>query len=129
MFQNPFWIGIYERMDKERYEVCKIVFGEEPKDGQIYHFLQNNWRKLKFSVPIQQEKSEEKKINPKRMQRQIHRQMKNSGIGTKAQQALKLQTEQTKVIQKKKRKEQNEAEKEIQYRLHQEKKKQKHRGH
>ena len=70
----------------------------------------------------------ERKINPKRMQRQINDQLQVRGIGTKAQQALKLQHEQSKVERKVKSREQREAEKERQFTLRQEKKKAKHRG-
>lgn len=54
--------------------------------------------------------------------------LKNDSIGTKAQQALKLQHEQTKIERKAKSREQKEAEKERQFVLRQEKKKAKHRG-
>lgn len=37
-------------------------------------------------------------MNPKKMQRDVKRQMQNIGIGTKSQQALKLQQEQNKQI-------------------------------
>ena len=50
------------------------------------------------------------------------------GIGTKAQQALKLQHEQLKTERRVQSKEEREAEKERQYRLRQEKKKAKHKG-
>ena len=72
--------------------------------------------------------TEERKINPKRMQREINNQLQNKGMGTKAQQALKLQHEQNKMERKVKSKEQREAEKERQYALRQEKRKAKHRG-
>lgn len=49
-------------------------------------------------------------------------------MGTKAQQTLKLQHEQSKIEQKVKSKEQREAEKERLYALRQEKRKAKHRG-
>jgi hypothetical protein len=32
LFEAPFWIGLYEREDNGQYEVCKIIFGAEPKD-------------------------------------------------------------------------------------------------
>lgn len=70
----------------------------------------------------------EQKLNPKRLQREINSQLENKGIGTKAQQALQLQREQSKTERKVKSKEQREAEKERQYALRQEKKKAKHRG-
>lgn len=44
--------------------------------------------------------SEERKISPKRMQREINSQLQNNGIGTKAQQALKLQCDQNKMERK-----------------------------
>ncbi len=62
------------------------------------------------------------------MQREINSQLENKGIGTKAQQALKLQHEQGKLERKVKSREQKEAEKERQFVLRQEKKKAKHRG-
>ena len=47
LFENPFWIGLYERIDGDKFEVCKITFGAEPKDYEIYDFLLKNWHKLK----------------------------------------------------------------------------------
>lgn len=55
LFEAPFWIGLYERTDNGKYEVCKITFGSEPKDYEVYEFLLKNWHKLKFSPPIQAE--------------------------------------------------------------------------
>ena len=72
-FENPFWVGVYARVDGDRYEVCKITFGAEPKDYEVWDFLLKNWSKMKFSPPIKAERVEERKINPKRMQREIHR--------------------------------------------------------
>lgn len=71
LFEDPFWIGLYERFDEDKYEVCKITFGAEPKDYEVYEFLLKNWGKLQFSPPIKTELAEERKINPKRMQREI----------------------------------------------------------
>lgn len=128
LFEAPFWIGLYERSDNGKYEVCKITFGAEPKDYEVYEFLLKNWNKLKFSPPIKAETILEKKLNPKRMQREINSQLQDRGIGTKAQQALKLQHEQCKQERKTKSREQREAEKDRQYALRQKKKKAKHRG-
>lgn len=128
LFEAPFWIGLYERMDGDKYEVCKITFGAEPKDYEVYDFLLKNWHMLKFSPPVKADRIEERKINPKRMQREINSQLQDRGIGTKAQQALKLQHEQNKLERKTKSREQREAEKEHQYALRQKKKKAKHRG-
>lgn len=128
LFEAPFWIGLYERIDHGRYEVCKITFGAEPKDYEVYEFLLRNWHKLKFSPPIQAEAAMERKTNPKRVQREIQSQLQDKGIGTKAQQALKLQHEQSKLERRTRSREQKEAEKDRQFAIRQEKKKAKHRG-
>ena len=119
LFEAPFWIGLYERIDGDKYEVCKITFGAEPKDYEVYDFLLKNWQTLKFSPPVKADRIEEREINS---------QLQDRGIGTKAQQALKLQHEQNKLERKIQSREQREAEKERQYALRQEKKKAKHRG-
>lgn len=62
------------------------------------------------------------------MQREIHNQLQDKDIGTKAQQALKLQHEQYKLERKTKSREQKEAEKDRRFAIRQEKKKAKHRG-
>ena len=66
--------------------------------------------------------------NPKRVQREVRKQVQNSGIGTKSQQALKLQQEQLKTERKAVSREQREAEKERKFELKQHKRKEMHRG-
>ena len=39
LFQDPFWIGLYEREEDGQYQVCRIVFGAEPRDQEVYLFL------------------------------------------------------------------------------------------
>ena len=61
--------------------------------------------------------------NPKRVQRDVRKQVQNTGIGTKSQQALRLQQEQLKTERKTVSREQREAEKKRQFELKQQKKK------
>jgi hypothetical protein len=128
-FEEPFWVGIYEREFDGKYEVCKITFGAEPKDYEVYDFMLKNFSKLRFSPSMEALTIAEKRINPKRMQREINKQLQNTGGGTKAQQALKLQQEEGKMERKSRSREQREAEKDRQFQLQQEKRKEKHRGH
>ena len=128
LFEDPFWIGLYERVRDGTYEVCKITFGAEPKDYEVYSFLLQNWNKMRFTLPIKTEKIEKRKINPKRLQRQISSKLEDRGMGTKAQQVLQLQREQNKAAKRIKTKEQKEIERKQQYALRQEKKKAKHKG-
>ena len=58
---------------------------------------------------------------------EVHKQVQKIGIGTKSQQALKLQREQLKSERKTVSREQREAEKQRQFELKQQKKKEKHR--
>lgn len=129
IFEDPFWIGLYERQTGSRYEVCRIVFGAEPKNYDVAEFMRKNWRRLKFSPAVSGEALNERRVNPKRMQREISRAMKQRSISTKAQQAISLAREQNKLEKKKCSKEQKEAEKQKKLLIHQEKKRQKHRGH
>lgn len=128
-FEEPFWVGVYERDFNGRYEVCKITFGAEPKDYEVYDFLLKNWSQLRFSPSIEVGVLEERRVNPKRMQRSIMKQLQDTGVGTKAQQALKLQQEQGKLAHKTRSREQREEEKHRQFELHQKKRKAKHKGH
>ena len=85
-FEDPFWVGVYERSQDGKLEAARVVFGAEPKDTA------------------------------------------RPGIGTKAQQALKLQQEQGKLERRAARKQRSEEEKRRQFELRQQKKKEKHRG-
>ena len=83
---------------------------------------------MKFSPPIDAESVAIRKINPKRVQRQVKNQLEKTGVGTKAQQALKLQQEAGKIERKQNSKAQREEREQYKYQLRQEKKKEKHRG-
>ena len=128
LFDNPFWIGVYERECDGRYEICTITFGAEPKDYEIYWFLLQHYRELKFSPSIESAGKTEGHINPKRMQRAIHRQTTPVGMGTKAQQALSLQRDQQKQERRTAVKERKEEEKQRRFSLRQQKRKEKHKG-
>lgn len=126
-FEEPFWVGYFERIENGSLSVAKVTFGAEPKDYEIYDFILKNYYNLQFS-PAVSTVVKERKINPKRMQRDIKKQLLNTGIGTKSQQALKLQQEQFKLMHKQKSKEQKYAESKRKFELKQQKKKNKHRG-
>ena len=126
-FEEPFWVGVFERISEGRLSVCKVTFGAEPKDYEVYDFLLKNYNRLRFSPAVEAEVREIGR-NPKRIQREVHRQIQSTGIGTKSQQALKLQQEQLKTERKTVSREQREAEKQRQFELKQQKRKEKHRG-
>ena len=126
-FEEPFWVGVFECISESRLSVCKVTFGAEPKDYEIYDFVLKNYYRLRFSPAVATDVKETAR-NPKRVQREARKQVESIGIGTKSQQALKLQQEQLKTERKAVSREQREAEKERQFELKQQKRKEKHRG-
>ena len=126
-FEEPFWVGVFERVSDGKLSVCKITFGAEPKDCEIYDFVLKNYYRLRFSPTVATDVKETGR-NPKRVQREVRKQIQNTGIGTKSQQVLKLQQEQMKTERKIVSREQREAEKQRQFELKQQKRKEKHRG-
>lgn len=126
-FEEPFWIGVFERISEGKLSVCKVTFGAEPKDYEVYDFVLKNYHQLRFSLAVATDVKETSR-NPKRMQREVRKQVKNIGIGTKSQQALNLQQEQLKTERKTVNREQREAEKGRKFKIKQQKKKEKHRG-
>ena len=127
-FQDPFWVGVFERIENGKLYVAKVTFGAEPKEYEVQKYVQKNYFSLKFS-PAVETVARDMKRNPKRMQREAKKQMQETGIGTKSQQALKLQQEQNKQERRERSKEKKEAEKLRMFELKQQKKREKHKGH
>ena len=131
LFNDPFWIGVFEIIENDEYKVCKVTFGPEPKCEETYELILHKFYSLNFSNPISSGQSTfiEKKQNPKRIQRKIQKETATKGIGTKAQIAMQLQHEQCKLVCKKKSKEENEKEEQRKLFLKRKKKLEKHKGH
>lgn len=127
-FEEPFWVGIFERIEDGKLSVAKVTFGAEPKDYEVQEYVQKYYFSLKFSPAVDTVVKDIKR-NPKRIQRETKKQMQEIGIGTKSQQALKLQQEQNKQERKIRSQEKKEAEKLRMFELKQQKKREKHKGH
>lgn len=126
-FEEPFWVGVFERVCDGKLSVSRVVFGAEPKDYEVYEFLLAQYQHLKFSPAVDAEVKAPPQ-NPKRLQREARKQTQAAGIGTKSQQALKLQQEQGKLRRKTMSREKREAEEQRKFELKQQKKREKHRG-
>ena len=126
-FDDPFWVGVFERIEENKLSVCRVVFGAEPKDYEVYDFILKNYSNLKFSSSIEVE-VKKGNANPKRLQREARKQSNQVGIGTKSQLALQQQREEMKLERKTKIRQRRELEKQRKFELKQEKRKQKHRG-
>lgn len=128
-FDDPFWVGVYERTECGRLTVSRVVFGAEPTDGEVYGLFLEGWRDLRFSPPVTQGKAPRENANPKRMQRLAARELNSRGVGTKAQQAMSRQREEQKQVRSQNRRERLREEAERKYALRAEKRKARHRGH
>ena len=127
-FQEPFWIGVFERVENGRLSVCKVTFGAEPKDYEVHEYLLKHYCNLRFSSAVEAEERK-KADNPKRRQREASKQIQNTGVSTKSQMALQMQREVMKTERRQISKAQREAEEQRRFELKQQKKKEKKRGH
>ncbi len=128
LFDPPFWIGLFERERAGRYEACRVVFGAEPRDIEVYACILDRYDRLAFSPALAFDPERDRAVSPKRAQREARRQTRPSGIGTKAQQALQLQREQGREARRVLSREARDAERDRRFQLHREKQKRKHRG-
>ena len=127
-FEEPFWVGVFERTRGDALFAARVVFGAEPKDYEVYARVLKEYARLRFSPAVESAAHAEVK-NPKRARRAAVKLTSSAGTGTRAQQALQMQYEQ----QKRERKAQSRADKEAaqqrRFEQKQRKKQQKHRGH
>lgn len=131
-FEKCFWVGTFERTDKEGYAVARHIFGAEPSDPEIHEFVLTHYQELKFgelkdfTIQIQ-------RMNPKRVQREVRKEMERMRETTKpstlAQDYMREEIEKKKKEKKSNSSAEKQARKEEQFSLKQEKRKEKHRGH
>ena len=127
-FEDPFWVGVFERIEDGKLSVCKVTFGEEPKDYKVRDYVLHHYYELVFSPAIETE-TRQTADNPKRRSRNARKHLENTGIGTKSQQALQRQREEIKMERRQISREEREAESQHRFEMKQAKKKEKRRGH
>lgn len=98
------------------------------KDCEVWELVLRNYYRLKFSPALKAE-LKQTPDNFKRRQRNVKKQLKAVGIGTKSQQALAAQREELKSERQKIGNEQKEAERQRRFSIKQQKRKEKHKGH
>ena len=123
-FENPFWVGVFERIEDGKLSVCKVTFGAEPKDYEVLEYVLQHYYELVFSQAIETE-IRQAADNPKRRSRNARKQLENMGIGT----ALQRQREEMKKERRQTSREEREMEAQRRFEMKQAKKKEKKRGH
>ncbi len=127
-FEDPFWVGVFERIEDGKLSACKATFGAEPKDHEVWEFVLLHYYGLVFSPAIEI-KTRQAADHPKRRIRNARKQLENRGIGTKSQQALQKQREEMKDEHRQVSREQRDSEARRRFEMKQEKKKDKRKGH
>ena len=127
-FEDPFWIGVFERIEDGKLSVCKVTFGAEPKDYEVLEYVLEHYYELVFSPAVETE-IRQAADNPKRRSRNARKHLENTGIGTKSQQALQRQREEMKTERRQISREEREMEVQRRFEIKQAKKKEKKRGH
>lgn len=130
-FDGQFWVGVVEQHVQGRVKAGKYLFGSEPKDQDVLAFVQNQLDSLidRLSQAVESGRAvRERRINPKRLARQVAREVEQRGISSHAQEALKLEYEKRKkekqVYSRQQREEMKDRKREIKV----QKAKAKHRG-
>ena len=89
-FEGPFWVGVFERVEDGRLSVCRVVFGSEPRDCEVWDFVLKNYYGLRFS-PAVEAAVKDGRVNPKRRQREAGRQTMQAGGGAECQRGLQVE--------------------------------------
>ena len=127
-FEDPFWVGVFERIIDGKLSACKVTFGAEPKDYDVRKFVLEHYYELEFSPSINADIRQAAE-NPKRRQRNIKKQLEQTGVGTKSQEALQKQRKEMKTERHRITREERDAEEQRRFELKQEKRKEKQKGH
>ena len=135
LFEDPFWVIIFERYYGGTYSVARVVVGSsEPSEGQLselVNLIDSNI--LKFTEPTREDKSPIiAKINFKRKLREAKKLQMPEGaknVFTQSQAHIKQQQIDIKVERKHQKRLDSEIDAKKKFLLKQKKKKKKHNGH
>lgn len=132
LLENRFWVGLFERKDDKGYAAARKIFGAEPSDAELYDFVLTHYDELNFSTP-QEFTLIIKRKNPKRIKREVRREMENAKEGSRkttlAQDMLREELEKNKKLKKVVSKEQKQAREKELFLKKQAKRKEKQKGH
>ena|ERR1700722_5798686 len=131
-FDKRFWVGTFERTDKEGYAVARHIFGAEPTDPEVYEFVLHHYHELNFGE-LKEINLQIKRMNPKRVQREVRREMtkvkETMKPSTFAQEYMREELEKKKKEKKHMSSVEKQARRDEQFEIKQQKKKEKHKGH
>jgi hypothetical protein len=127
-FEDPFWAGLFSISDSDTTKYCRVVFGKEPTDIELYQFVLNNFNNLVFSKIEQPVPKKELALNPKRRQKQASKEIKERTGVTQSYRTIKESLKAGKKTIKRQARRQRK-ENHLAFELKQQKRKEKHKGH
>ncbi|MCE1190232.1 MAG: YjdF family protein [Ignavibacteria bacterium] len=131
VFDGQFYIGLFESTFDGKVQLTRHVFGSEPATEEVYEFVLCNLNRiLRSNVSSISVTDTSRRIrNPKRIQREAARLLKDPRISTRSQEILKEMQECNKTRKEQVSKQEREAEKERLYKRKRLLAKEKHKGH
>lgn len=130
LFNGQFWEGVVETNRDGCFKAGRHIFGSEPKDSEVLDFVNHLAFKLleRSNSSVEVGTVEEKKLNPKRLAREVSKEMSVRGISTMAQETLQREQDLHKKEKKVVSKAEKEEEKEQKRLIARQKAKERHRG-
>jgi hypothetical protein len=129
-YDGQFWIGVVERSRETQLSAAHYVFGSEPQSEEILEFINRNLLQLiqAQTQAVEIKPPVERKLNPKRLARQVMKEASAPPVSTKAQEALQMQMEANKKEKQVQSKQQRLEQQERKRLISRQKAKQRHRG-
>ena len=138
-FDGHLWVGVYEIDDGESVRAARVVFGKEPSAAELHEFVREHGaelvRRAHGAVPVVEKGADAGeagggvgKTNPKRAQRMAAKAMRERGVSTKAQEALKADMESRGEVRASARRSEQKRAADEAYARRRAKARQKHRG-
>ncbi len=92
---GQFWVGVIEECVDSKLIAMRFVFGTEPHDVDVLYFLDRTILRLLTNPPktVTVKTVVERAVNLKRLARIAAKEITTHGISTKAQEALRVQSE------------------------------------
>ncbi|WP_313803487.1 YjdF family protein [Cytobacillus sp.] len=130
-YDGQFYVGLIEIVSNNTLKAYRHIFGNEPKDQEVLDFVNRDLLLLiqkHKQAGVSIDKNFKKKINPKRLQRSVSKELKQPFFSSKAQEAIKKEYEQRKKVQSTKIKQLREEQKQHKREIKLQKAKRKHRS-
>ncbi len=129
-FEDPHWVGLFTVSENDQSRYCKVTFGKEPTDAELYDWYLKNFAFLEFSDSYECPPEKTAAINPKRRNREISKELQGVSSVKKSYEAIKEFIQQnTRKSRQKERKMKVIEQREQIFLAKRQKQKERHRGH